>query len=352
MTGHDERNMHRISLMNVYNAQRRILVTGGAGFLGSHLCELLLAGGHEVLCVDNFVTGARRNVEHLLSNPNFELMQHDVTLPLFVEVDQIYNLACPASPIRYQEDPVRTTKTCVLGAINMLGLAKRLRARILQASTSEVYGDPVEHPQLESYWGNVNPIGIRSCYDEGKRCAESLFFDYHRQHCVDIRVARIFNTYGPRMDPRDGRVVSNFVVQALRGDPITIYGEGLQTRSFCFVDDLVDGLGRFMAASPGNPVPVNIGNPEEVTIRDLAKLVIALMGSSSKLVFAPLPSNDPIKRRPDVDIAKQMFGWRPNVRLEEGLVKTIEYFDRLLSAYEPLSVQQRACAPRRQQSAL
>jgi UDP-glucuronate decarboxylase len=308
MTGHDERNMHRISLMNVYNAQRRILVTGGAGFLGSHLCELLLAGGHEVLCVDNFVTGARRNVEHLLSNPNFELMQHDVTLPLFVEVDQIYNLACPASPIRYQEDPVRTTKTCVLGAINMLGLAKRLRARILQASTSEVYGDPVEHPQLESYWGNVNPIGIRSCYDEGKRCAESLFFDYHRQHCVDIRVARIFNTYGPRMDPRDGRVVSNFVVQALRGDPITIYGEGLQTRSFCFVDDLVDGLGRFMAASPGNPVPVNIGNPEEVTIRDLAKLVIALMGSSSKLVFAPLPSNDPIKRRPDVDIAKQMFG--------------------------------------------
>ena len=338
--------------MTVYNAQHRILVTGGAGFLGSHLCELLLAGGHEVLCVDNFVTGARRNVEHLLGNANFELMQHDVILPLFVEVDQIYNLACPASPIHYQYDPVRTTKTCVLGAINMLGLAKRVGARILQASTSEVYGDPEEHPQPESYWGNVNPIGIRSCYDEGKRCAESLFFDYHRQHRVDIRVARIFNTYGPRMDPRDGRVVSNFVVQALRGEPITIYGEGLQTRSFCFVDDLVDGLGRFMEASPGNPGPVNMGNPEEVTIRDLAKLVIALTGSSSMLVFAPLPSNDPIKRRPDVDIAKQMFGWQPNVRLEEGLVKTIEYFDRVLSAYEPLSVQKRSCAPRRRHSVL
>ncbi len=326
--------------MTVYNAQRRILVTGGAGFLGSHLCELLLAGGDDVLCVDNFVTGARSNVEHLLDNPNFELMQHDVIEPLYVEVDQIYNLACPASPIHYQYDPVRTTKTCVLGAINMLGLARRVRARILQASTSEVYGDPEEHPQPESYWGNVNPIGIRSCYDEGKRCAESLFFDYHRQHRVDIRVARIFNTYGPRMDPKDGRVVSNFVVQALRGEPITLYGEGVQTRSFCFVDDLVDGLGRFMEAGPGNPAPVNIGNPQEVAILDLARLVIALTGSSSKLIFAPLPSNDPIKRRPNVDIAKQMFGWRPNVDLEEGLVKTIEYFDRLLSVCAPLPIRQ------------
>jgi UDP-glucuronate decarboxylase len=328
--------------MTVCNAQRRILVTGGAGFLGSHLCELLIAAGHEVLCVDNFVTGARSNVERLLDNPNFELMQHDVALPLYVEVDQIYNLACPASPIHYQYDPVRTTKTCVLGAINMLGLAKRVRARILQASTSEVYGDPVEHPQLESYWGNVNPIGVRSCYDEGKRCAESLFFDYYRQHRVDIRVARIFNTYGPRMDPRDGRVVSNFVVQALRGEPITLYGEGLQTRSFCFVDDMVDGLGRFMDASPGDPGPVNIGNPQEVSIRGLAELVIALTGSSSKLVFAPLPPNDPVKRRPDVSLAMQMFGWRPSVHLEEGLVKTIEHFDRLLSAREPVSFLQRA----------
>lgn len=328
--------------MSVYNAQRRILVTGGAGFLGSHLCELLLAAGHEVLCADNFVTGARHNVEHLLGNPNFELIQHDVVLPLYVNVDQIYNLACPASPTHFQYDPVRTTKTCVLGAINMLGLAKRVGARILQASTSEVYGDPEQHPQAESYWGNVNPIGIRSCYDEGKRCAESLFFDYHRQHHVDIRVARIFNTYGPRMDPRDGRVVSNFVVQALRGDPITIYGEGLQTRSFCFVDDLVDGLRRFMQASPGNPGPVNLGNPQEISVLELATLVIRLTGSSSTLVFAPLPSNDPIKRQPNVDIATQMFGWRPNVHLEEGLVRTIEYFDRLLSTRESETVQQRA----------
>jgi UDP-glucuronate decarboxylase len=318
--------------MRIDNPQRRILVAGGAGFLGSHLCERLLAQGHKVLCVDNFYTGARRNVEHLLGNPNFELMRHDVTLPLHVEVDQIYNLASPASPVHYQHDPVQTTKTNVLGAIHMLELAQRVRARILQASTSEVYGDPEVHPQPESYWGRVNPIGMRSCYDEGKRCAESLFFDYHRQHRVDIRVARIFNTYGPRMDPRDGRVVPNFIVQALRGDSITIYGDGRQTRSFCFVDDLIEGLGRFMEADPGGPGPVNIGNPEEFTVRDLAKLVIELTGSSSKLAFAPLPSDDPMQRRPDVGAAKQMFGWQPSVRLEEGLRKTIEYFDGLLSA--------------------
>jgi len=319
-------------LMRVESTQRRILVTGGAGFLGSHLCERLLAQGHEVLCVDNFFTGARRNVEHLLGNPRFELMRHDVTLPLHVEVDRIYNLACPASPVHYQHDPVQTTKTSVLGAIHMLDLAQRMRARILQASTSEVYGDPEVHPQPETYWGRVNPIGIRSCYDEGKRCAETLFFDYHRQHRVDIRVARIFNTYGPRMHPRDGRVVPNFIVQALRGDPITIYGEGRQTRSFCFVDDLVDGLERFMEADPGGPGPVNLGNPEEFTVRDLAKLVIELTGSSSKLAFAPLPSDDPMQRRPDVGAAKQMFGWQPSVRLEEGLRKTIAHFDGLLSA--------------------
>ncbi|MDH6595015.1 UDP-glucuronate decarboxylase [Variovorax sp. TBS-050B] len=327
--------------MRIYNTQRRILVTGGAGFLGSHLCERLLAQGHDVLCVDNFFTGTRRNVEHLLANPHFELMRHDVTMPLYVEVDQIYNLACPASPVHYQHDPVQTTKTSVHGAINMLGLAKRVRARILQASTSEVYGDPDVHPQPESYWGKVNPIGIRSCYDEGKRCAETLFFDYHRQHRVDIRVARIFNTYGPRMHPRDGRVVSNFIVQALRGDPITIYGEGQQTRSFCYVDDLVEGLNRFMEADPGAPGPVNIGNPVEFTVRELATLVIRLTGSSSKLAFAPLPSDDPMQRRPDVGLAKQMFGWQPSVQLEEGLRRTIEYFDGLLSAGE-LSPAQRA----------
>jgi UDP-glucuronate decarboxylase len=298
-------------IMRVYNTQRRILVTGGAGFLGSHLCERLLAQGHEVLCVDNFFTGTRRNVEHLLGNPRFELMRHDVTFPLYVEVDQIYNLACPASPVHYQHDPVQTTKTSVHGAINMLGLAKRVRARILQASTSEVYGDPDVHPQPESYWGKVNPIGVRSCYDEGKRCAETLFFDYHRQHGVDIRVARIFNTYGPRMHPRDGRVVSNFIVQALRGDPITIYGDGLQTRSFCFVDDLVEGLLRFMEAEPARPGPVNIGNPVEFTVRELAEQVIRLTGSTSKLTFAPLPSDDPMQRRPDIRLAKEMFGWQP-----------------------------------------
>lgn len=314
--------------------QHRILVTGGAGFLGSHLCEQLLALGHDVLCADNFFTGTRRNVEHLLSDPHFELISHDVIQPLDVEVDRIYTLACPASPVHYQRDPVYTTKTIVLGAFNMLDLAKRQGARILQASTSEVYGDPGVHPQPENYWGNVNPVGVRSCYDEGKRCAETLFFDYHRQHGVDIRVARIFNTYGPRMHPEDGRVVPNFVVQALRGNPITIYGNGLQTRSFCFVDDLVEGLGRFMEANPGGPGPVNIGNPAEVTVRDLAQLIIDLTGSSSKLVFAPLPPDDPTQRRPDVSAAAQMFGWQPGVQLRDGLRKTIAYFDGLLSAGE------------------
>ena len=325
--------------MRARDSQRRILVTGGAGFLGSHLCERLLAHGHDVLCVDNFFTGTPRNVEHLLGHPRFELMRHDVIEPLHVEADQIYNLACPASPVHYQRDPVYTTKTIVLGALNALGLAKRLGARILQASTSEVYGDPDVHPQPESYWGRVNPVGIRGCYDEGKRCAETLFFDYHRQHRVDIRVARIFNTYGPRMHPQDGRVVPNFIVQALRGDPITIYGEGSQTRSFCFVADLVEGLDRFMEASAGEPGPVNIGNPVEVSVRDLARMVIELTGSSSKLVFAPLPSDDPMQRRPDVSAAKRMFGWQPSVQLEEGLRTTIEYFDGLLSNSECLPAQ-------------
>jgi len=320
--------------MRLYNNQRRVLVTGGAGFLGSHLCERLLARGHEVLCADNFFTGTRRNIEHLLGDPRFELMRHDVTLPLYVEVDQIYNLACPASPVHYQHDPVQTTKTSVHGAINMLGLAKRVHARILQASTSEVYGDPDVHPQPESYWGKVNPIGVRSCYDEGKRCAETLFFDYHRQHGVDIRVARIFNTYGPRMHPRDGRVVSNFIVQALRGDPITVYGDGLQTRSFCYVDDLVEGLLRFMEAEPGGPGPVNIGNPGEFTVRELAEEVIRMTGSTSRIAFAPLPSDDPMQRRPDVGLARSMFGWEPKIQLQEGLRKTIDYFDGLLSAGE------------------
>ena len=324
--------------MHIDSPQRHVLVTGGAGFLGSHLCERLLSQGHRVLCVDNFFTGTRRNVEHLLGNPRFELMRHDVTLtlslPASVEagIDRIYNLASPASPVHYQHDPVQTTKTNVLGAIHMLELARRTGARILQASTSEVYGDPQVHPQPESYWGNVNPIGVRSCYDEGKRCAETLFFDYHRQHGVDIRVARIFNAYGPRMDPKDGRVVPNFIVQALRGEPITVYGQGRQTRSFCFVDDLVDGLARFMEAEPGGPGPVNIGNPEEFTVRDLATLVIELTGSSSMLAFAPLPSDDPLQRRPDVGAARQMFGWEPRVSLEEGLRKTIDWFEDLLSS--------------------
>jgi len=324
--------------MHIDSPQRHVLVTGGAGFLGSHLCERLLSQGHRVLCVDNFFTGTRRNVEHLLGNARFELMRHDVTLPLSLPasveagIDRIYNLASPASPVHYQHDPVQTTKTNVLGAIHMLELARRTGARILQASTSEVYGDPQVHPQPESYWGNVNPIGVRSCYDEGKRCAETLFFDYHRQHGVDIRVARIFNAYGPRMDPKDGRVVPNFIVQALRGEPITVYGQGRQTRSFCFVDDLVDGLARFMEAEPGGSGPVNIGNPEEFTVRDLATLVIELTGSSSMLAFAPLPSDDPLQRRPDVGAARQMFGWEPRVSLEEGLRKTIDWFEDLLSS--------------------
>jgi len=305
--------------------KKRILVTGGAGFLGSHLCERLVKEGHEVLCVDNFFTGRRTNVAPLLDNPGFELMRHDVTFPLYVEVDQIYNLACPASPIHYQFDPVQTTKTSVHGAINMLGLAKRTRARILQASTSEVYGDPTVHPQTEDYRGNVNPIGPRACYDEGKRCAETLFFDYYRQHKTEIRVARIFNTYGPRMHPNDGRVVSNFVVQALKGEPITIYGEGKQTRSFCYVEDLIDGLIRLMNQNEITG-PVNIGNPREMTIRELAEMVIAKTGAKSKLVFKPLPEDDPLQRQPNIALAKAKLGWEPKVPLEAGLEKTIAYF--------------------------
>ena len=310
---------------------KRILVTGGAGFLGSHLCERLLGDGNEVICADNFFTGAKANVAHLLGNPRFELMRHDVTFPLYVEVDQIYNLACPASPVHYQADPVQTLKTSVHGAINMLGLAKRTKARIFQASTSEVYGDPELHPQPESYWGRVNPIGIRSCYDEGKRCAETLFFDYHRQHGIDVKVARIFNTYGPRMHPNDGRVVSNFIVQALRGEPITVYGEGLQTRSFCYVDDLIEGFVRLMATADDVQGPVNLGNPGEFTIRQLAERVIDLTGSASPLVFRPLPQDDPRQRRPDITLARQLLGWQPTVVLDEGLKKTITYFDRLLA---------------------
>jgi len=305
----------------------RILVTGGAGFIGSFLCERLLETGAEVLCVDNFFTGRRTNVAHLLGNPKFEVMRHDVTFPLFVEVDQIYNLACPASPIHYQFDPVQTTKTSVHGAINMLGLAKRTRARILQASTSEVYGDPVIHPQTEDYWGNVNPIGPRSCYDEGKRCAETLFFDYHRQHKVEIKVARIFNTYGPRMHPNDGRVVSNFIVQALKGEDITLYGDGNQTRSFCYVSDLVTGLVSLMGTGPEFTGPVNIGNPGEFTIRQLAERVIELTGSKSKLVNRPLPQDDPKQRQPDITMARDKLGWEPTVNLDDGLKPTIAYFE-------------------------
>jgi UDP-glucuronate decarboxylase len=319
--------------MQKYSLRKRVLVTGGAGFLGSHLCERLLADGCDVLCVDNFFTGTRHNVEHLLPNPAFELLRHDITFPLYVEVDEIYNLACPASPVHYQFDPVQTTKTSVMGAVNMLGLAKRTKARILQASTSEVYGDPSVHPQPEAYWGNVNPIGPRSCYDEGKRCAETLFFDYHRQHALQIRVARIFNTYGPRMHPRDGRVVSNFIVQALRGEPITIHGDGLQTRSFCYVDDLIDGLVRMMNNPSGFAGPVNIGNPVEFTMLQLAQAVIRLTGSASRLVFAPLPSDDPRQRQPDIAQARERLGWEPSVALEGGLERTIAYFRRLL---EPL----------------
>ena len=304
----------------------RILVTGGAGFIGSFLCERLLDSGAEVLCVDNFFTGRRTNVAHLLDNPRFEIMRHDVTFPLFVEVDQIYNLACPASPIHYQFDPVQTTKTSVHGAINMLGLAKRTRAKILQASTSEVYGDPEMHPQQEEYWGNVNPIGLRSCYDEGKRCAETLFFDYHRQHQVKIKVARIFNTYGPRMHPNDGRVVSNFIVQALRGEDITLYGDGQQTRSFCYVSDLVDGLIRLMNSDDEITGPINLGNPGEFTMLQLAETVLELTGSKSEIVHRPLPSDDPRQRQPDISKAKSSLGWEPTIPLAEGLRPTIEYF--------------------------
>ncbi|MDR0465966.1 MAG: SDR family oxidoreductase [Deltaproteobacteria bacterium] len=313
--------------------RKRILVTGGAGFLGSRLCERLLEAGHEVLCVDNFFTSARFNIEHLLENRRFELMRHDVTFPLYVEVDEIYNLACPASPIHYQHDPVQTIKTCVHGAINMLGLAKRLRARIFQASTSEVYGDPELHPQPEHYWGHVNPIGERSCYDEGKRCAESLFFAYHRQGKLDIKVGRIFNTYGPRMHPNDGRVVSNFIVQALGGRDLTIYGDGGQTRSFCYVDDLVECMIRFMDAEPSLIGPINMGNPGEFSIRELAELVIELTGSSSKIINLPLPGDDPKQRRPDIGLARTKLGWEPQIPLREGLEKTIPYFENLLSAH-------------------
>ncbi|NWG46697.1 MAG: SDR family oxidoreductase [Alphaproteobacteria bacterium] len=311
--------------------EQRVLVTGGAGFLGSFLCERLLERGADVLCIDNFFTGAKRNVAHLLDNKAFELMRHDVTFPLYVEVDRIFNLACPASPIHYQHDPVQTTKTSVHGAINMLGLAKRLRARILQASTSEVYGDPHIHPQQEDYWGHVNPIGSRACYDEGKRCAETLFFDYHRQHRLEIKVARIFNTFGPRMHPNDGRVVSNFIVQALKGEPITIYGDGSQTRSFCYVDDLVDGLMRLMDSPAEVTGPINIGNPGEFTIRALAEEIITLTGSRSPIVQKPLPADDPKQRRPDITRARELLGWEPKVKLTEGLKKTIAYFDALLS---------------------
>lgn len=323
--------------MKNYASRLRILVTGGAGFLGSHLCERLLTEGREVICLDNFFTGTKENIVHLLENPRFELIRHDVTFPLYIEVDEIYNLACPASPIHYQHDPVQTTKTSVHGAINMLGLAKRLRARIFQASTSEVYGDPSDHPQPECYWGNVNPIGPRSCYDEGKRCAETLFFDYHRQHGLDIRVARIFNTYGPRMHPNDGRVVSNFIVQALNNEDITLYGDGEQTRSFCFVDDQIEGFLRFMDlpaggnGQPGFPGPINLGNPREFTIRQLAELVIELTGSKSNLVFQPLPVDDPKQRQPDISLARSLLNWEPNISLETGLKRTISYFESVLS---------------------
>jgi len=310
---------------------KRILVTGGAGFLGSHLCDRLLDLGEDVLCIDNFFTGSKRNISHRFSHPHFELLRHDVTFPLYVEVDQIYNLACPASPVHYQHDPVQTTKTSVHGAINMLGLAKRLRAKILQASTSEVYGDPEMHPQREEYWGRVNPIGIRSCYDEGKRCAETLFFDYHRQLRLEIKVMRIFNTYGPRMHPNDGRVVSNFIVQALKGEDITIYGDGQQTRSFCYVDDLIEGMIRLMGTPPDFTGPVNVGNPGEFTMLELAERVLQLTASKSKLIFKPLPEDDPRQRKPDINLAKTKLGWEPKVSLEDGLKETIAYFEKTIA---------------------
>ncbi len=311
-------------------SRKRVLVTGGAGFLGSHLCERLIADGNDVLCADNYFTGTRDNILPLLSNPHFEMMRHDVTFPLYVEVDEIYNLACPASPVHYQFDPVQTTKTSVHGAINMLGLAKRVKAKIFQASTSEVYGDPTEHPQREEYWGHVNPIGPRACYDEGKRCAETLFFDYHRQHGLRIRVARIFNTYGPRMHPNDGRVVSNFIMQALQNKPISIFGDGSQTRAFCYVDDLIEGFIRLMATPDTVTGPVNLGNPAEMTVRDLAERIIRLTGSSSKLEFKPLPVNDPTQRCPDIGKAKKLLDWEPKVDLEAGLKRTIDYFRRFV----------------------
>jgi UDP-glucuronate decarboxylase len=316
--------------MRNYGTRRRVLVTGGAGFIGSHLCERLIARGNDVLCVDNFFTGTKDSIAHLVGNPYFELLRHDVTFPLYVEVDEIYNLACPAAPIHYQFDPVQTTKTSVHGAINMLGLAKRLKVPILQASTSEVYGDPKVHPQTEDYWGNVNPIGPRSCYDEGKRCAETLFFDYHRQHGLGIKVARIFNTYGPRMHPSDGRVVSNFIVQALKGEDITVYGQGSQTRSFCFVSDLVEALVRLMASDAGFTGPVNLGNPREFTMLQLAQLVLRMTGSRSKIVHKPLPVDDPMQRKPDIALAKKTLSWEPKVPLEDGLRETIEYFRKTL----------------------
>jgi UDP-glucuronate decarboxylase len=322
--------------------RKRVLVTGGAGFLGSHLCERLLADGHDVLCVDNLFTGTKQNIAHLMPNPRFEFLRHDVTFPLYVEVDEIYNLACPASPIHYQHDPVQTTKTSVHGAINMLGLAKRLRCKILQASTSEVYGDPEVHPQPESYWGRVNPIGKRSCYDEGKRCAETLFFDYYRQHALRIKVARIFNTYGPRMHLSDGRVVSNFIVQALTNRPITIYGDGRQTRSFCYVDDLIDALVRLMDSPNDFTGPINIGNPGEFSILQLAEKVIALTGSQSQLVFEQRPSDDPIQRRPDISLAKAVLGWQPTIGLDQGLEKTIPYFRAQLASEREASAAPRA----------
>ena len=314
---------------------KQVLVTGGAGFLGSHLCEVLVEEGEDVLCLDNFYTGSRANIQHLLGKPNFELLRHDVTFPLYIEVDEVYNLACPASPIHYQHDPVQTTKTSVHGAINMLGLAKRTGAKILQASTSEVYGDPEEHPQSEHYWGHVNPIGPRSCYDEGKRCAETLFFDYRRQHNLPIKVARIFNTYGPRMHPDDGRVVSNFIVQALKGESLTIYGDGSQTRSFCYVDDLVTGLIRLMRTEDDCTGPVNLGNPGEFQIKQLAERVLALVGSRSKIIYKELPQDDPQQRRPDITLAKAQLNWQPSIALEEGLRRTVEYFRALLAQGDP-----------------
>jgi UDP-glucuronate decarboxylase len=320
--------------MKNYDLTKRILVTGGAGFIGSHLCERLLEQGHEIICLDNFYTGRRANIAHLISNPLFEVLRHDICFPLYVEVDEIYNLACPASPVHYQFDPVQTTKTSVHGAINMLGLAKRVKAKILQASTSEVYGDPAVHPQDESYWGNVNPIGLRSCYDEGKRCAETLFFDYHRQNNVKIKVARIFNTYGPRMHPNDGRVISNFTMQALKSEDITIYGDGTQTRSFCYVDDLVDGLIRLMQSPDDFTGPVNLGNPSEVSILELAEKIIELTNSKSQIVFAPLPEDDPKRRQPLLEMAKIQLDWKPSAELNEGLIRTIDYFRKIVKPYE------------------